>query len=150
MMVRIKGPENAESMVQQHFGDSFQLIEKNKALLNKPALQAQLDLLGTSCIADRCARNLWPPGELDARFRTTLEQLRAPDNIPSVSTTISWEEFQQYWRKAKEATSSSISGLQCGHWKTAAKSEYLAKVLANDKLITWAGHTAHAPEHWLI
>ena len=47
-----------------------------------------------------------------------------------VDIVVTMEDFQYYWRKAKERTSSSFSRVHFGHYKAAAKSEYLFKIHA--------------------
>ena len=47
----------------------------------------------------------------------------ASDPIP---TTISPTEFTRYWKRAKESTSSSLSGRHFGHYKAAANQPHLA------------------------
>ena len=54
----------------------------------------------------------------------------------SVCITITPEEFRQYWKRAREGTSLSLSGVHFGHYKAAAQSTELCNFLAKQvKLI---------------
>ena len=56
------------------------------------------------------------------------------------------EDFQHYWRRVKERTSSLYSGLHFGHYKAAAHSDYLSRIHAlMVPLITESGES---PERW--
>ena len=48
-----------------------------------------------------------------------------------ISAKISKDDFQQYWKKARERTASSISGLHFGHYKAAASSDLLSLLHAS-------------------
>ena len=45
-----------------------------------------------------------------------------------VNIVVSVEDFQHYWRRAKEKTASSFSDLHFGHYKAIAASDFLSKV----------------------
>ena len=45
-----------------------------------------------------------------------------------VSIVVMAEDFQHYWRRAKEKTSTLYSKLHLGHYKAAVKSKLLSKV----------------------
>lgn len=47
---------------------------------------------------------------------------------PPVDNKINVQEFQDYWRKIRERTSSSPSGRHFGQWKAIAKSDYLSAI----------------------
>ena len=61
-------------------------------------------------------------------FLTSIQRL--PGDPSPTKLSVSKEDFQDYWTKAKEDTSSSFSGLHFGHWKAAAKDDYLSEVHA--------------------
>ena len=65
---------------------------------------------------------------------------------PSVPCTISREDYQQYWKKAKESTSSSFSGLHFGHWKSAASYNFLSEIHSLFTEITIS--TGYIPLRW--
>jgi hypothetical protein len=47
-----------------------------------------------------------------------------------ISCEITKEDYQRYWKKPRERTSSSISGLHYGHYKAAAQSDQLSEIHA--------------------
>jgi hypothetical protein len=59
-----------------------------------------------------------------------------------ISCEITRQDFQQQWRKARERTSSSLSGLHYGHYKAAAESDFLSEIQA---LMTVLAVTGGAP-----
>ena len=63
-----------------------------------------------------------------------------------VDIVVTEEDFQHYWRRAKERTSFSYSGIHFSHYKAAAHSDYLSKIHALKlSLITESGNS---PERW--
>ena len=63
-----------------------------------------------------------------------------------VKITVSPEDFQYYWKRVKEQTSSSYSILQFGHYKSAAHSDFLSAChAAKLSIISKTGCT---PKHW--
>lgn len=101
--------------------------------LLQPDVLSRLGSLGwTSAAADilsgafDCAS--LPLSPASQRF---LQGLRHPDPaLPAISTSISRDDFIRYWRKAKESTSSSFSGLHFGHYKAATHSPFLSDIHA--------------------
>jgi hypothetical protein len=73
------------------------------------------------------------PAEVDAytnEFLNTIQACAPPDPTSRISCAITKEDFQAYWRKTKERTSSSISGLHYGHYKAAASDDFLSEIHA--------------------
>jgi hypothetical protein len=73
------------------------------------------------------------PAEVDDythEFLDTIQACAPPDPTARISCAITKEDFQVYWRKTKERTSSSISGLHYGHYKAAASNDYLSEIHA--------------------
>ena len=60
-----------------------------------------------------------------APFLSTTEKVAAIGNI---STQLSREEFQWYWKRCREYTSSGRSGLHFGHFKASSTNDYLTDV----------------------
>lgn len=58
------------------------------------------------------------------------------------------EDFVTFWKRAKENTSSSMSSLHFGHYKAAAHSEQINKILAQQ--ITVICHSGIPSEWWSI
>ena len=63
-----------------------------------------------------------------------------------VDIVVTMEDFQYYWRKAKERTSFSFSRVHFGHYKAAAKSEYLSRIHALK--LSLIAKTGCTPERW--
>jgi hypothetical protein len=50
--------------------------------------------------------------------------------LDQIDTSFTWEDFRAYWKKSNEWTSSSISTLHFGHYKTAIKNDKLSELQA--------------------
>ena len=61
-----------------------------------------------------------------------------------VDVIITKEDFQHFWKRAKERMSSSISTQHFGHYCAAAKSDYLSEVHA--KKLSLISKTGSPPE----
>ena len=84
----------------------------------------------TTITARRILRGtfVYPPG-FDKATKEILQEcaairLQVPKN--SVSTTITLDDWIAYWKKAREETSSSISGRHFGHYKAGLDSDHIA------------------------
>ena len=54
--------------------------------------------------------------------------MRRPLFQSHISAKITTSDFKSYWKKAKELTSSSMSGLHFGHYKSAVDSSFLTAI----------------------
>ena len=73
------------------------------------------------------------PPDVDASTTLVLEEiirLFCTLHEGHSGITIGTEEFKYYWRRAKEKTSSSISGIHFGHYKSVVYSPSLSDFLA--------------------
>jgi hypothetical protein len=73
------------------------------------------------------------PDNFDQATREILEEcarIRLTIPIDAVSTVISPTQWASHWRKAKETTSSSISGRHFGHYMAGTKSPYICYLQA--------------------
>ena len=73
-----------------------------------------------------------PPG-VDDFTKDFLSCLQFSQNVSpddKIQTSITKEDFQRYWHKARECTSSSISGLHFGHYKSVARNDFLSEMHA--------------------
>jgi hypothetical protein len=71
--------------------------------------------------------------ETDDYTREFLQTIQAGaplDPQSQLSCEITKEDFQRYWKKPRERTSSSISDLHYGHYKAAATDDTLSKIHA--------------------
>ena len=59
-----------------------------------------------------------------------LKFLKRPEGVPPTRIQISTKDYDKYWKKAKERTSSSWSGLHFGHWKAAQGKPAISQVHA--------------------
>ncbi len=66
----------------------------------------------------------------DKEIKEFLEMLAIPKFKKHISSKIKTEDFQNYWKKANKKTSLSISGLHCGHYKSAAENKSISKLHA--------------------
>jgi hypothetical protein len=85
------------------------------------------------------------PTEVDnftGEFLQTIQASASLDPQLRISCKITKEDFQQYWKKPRECTSSSISHLHYGHYKAAAHSNHLSKIHV---LLTELAVTAASP-----
>ncbi len=60
--------------------------------------------------------------------------------------TLGDKQFQYYWQRCKEPTSSSISGIHFGHYKSAAYSDVITNFLSQKITLTAQGGCP--PDHW--
>ena len=89
-----------------------------------------------------------PPPETSPTTIIILEeiaQIWAQMKGGEVDIVVNIEDFQHYWRRAKEKTASSFSGLHFGHYKAIAASDFLSKVPLKLTLIS---KTGLAPKRW--
>ncbi len=63
-----------------------------------------------------------------------------------IDTSFSRKDFQAYWKKTWECTSSSISGLHFGHYKVATKNDRLSEMHAVSNNI--AVNSGYSPKWW--
>ena len=98
----------------------------------------QLPLLDIiSCLGDKEGADqvpdgtFTPPPGTDSVTCAILELPQCPDQATQdFSVAVSPEEHQKHWKRAKEDTSSSMSGPHFGHWKAATDSKSLSEVHA--------------------
>ena len=86
---------------------------------------------------------------LDDGTRIFIRHLKVKNeimNLPPVSNKITVEEFQDYWRKVREKTSSSPSGHHFGHWKAIAKSRDMSTIFS--KMTSLPVETGYSTIRW--
>jgi len=87
------------------------------------------------------------PPEVDDYTRKFISSLRRPPNLPPPQTlSISAANFQSYWRRAWECTSSSYSGLHFGHYKAAASCPTWSELHAIFTQLCFAN--GFSPQRW--
>ena len=65
-----------------------------------------------------------------------------------VNVVITKEDFQYFWKRAKERTASSISKVHFGHYTSAAHSDLLSEIHA--RKLSLIAQTGNAPERWRV
>ncbi len=63
-----------------------------------------------------------------------------------ISMVFIMEDFQAYWKKSKEQSLSSLSGLHFGHYKAAMYKDMLSKM--HVVFIYIAMNSGYFPKHW--
>ena len=64
----------------------------------------------------------------------------------AVNITVTKEDYQYFWQRIKERTSSLFLGIHYGHYKVCSHSDLLSEIQAlKFSLVT---RTGEAPEHW--
>ena len=91
------------------------------------------------------------PEEIDEATAEILEEIgsmgmQLANGSVSITITITPEEFRQYWKRAREGTSSSLSGVHFEHYEAAAHSAELSGFLA--KQVTLIARTGCPPKRW--
>ena len=119
-----------------------------------PVCQGVLfDLLGvyadTNAAVEILEGTFAPPPDTDQRTILVLNEIAAiwkKIGDGEISIVISQEDYQYYWKRVKERTSSSISGLHFGHYKSIAYDDDLSRLLA--KKFSLIVQTGAGPERW--
>jgi hypothetical protein len=145
--------KTSQSDVEQHTmamcSDRFRLTE-NTPLCQEP-MRSELGLLAVNTEAAHAILQgtYTVPAKTDEYTREFLNTIQASsphDPQLQISCVITKEDCQRYWRKTKERTSSSISGLHYGHYKVASSHDTLSKIHA---LMTKLAVTGGSPlAHW--
>jgi hypothetical protein len=90
--------------------------------------------LGTTSAAQQILAGTYkpPPGvdDLTKEFLPILQAMAPLDPANRISCEITRQDFQHHWKKAKERTYSSLSGLHYGHYKAPTHSDLLSEIHA--------------------
>jgi hypothetical protein len=93
-----------------------------------------LGYMGTTKAARQILEGTYepPPGvdDLTRQFFAELQATAPLDPANRISCEITRQDFQHHWRRSRERTSSSVSGLHYGHYKAASHSELLSEIHA--------------------
>ena len=135
VQVRLPSGEVEEKHTQTEVEDAIMdtisrryRLTESTPFLQEP-LRSILGLTGTSSNAMQILEGSFIcPESVDEVTQTVIQLLRRPTILETpVSSRISREDYVRYWSRAREATSSSFSGLHFGHWKAATHNEWLAE-----------------------
>ena len=140
--------ETVEAAIAEENSKRFSLA--NSAPICQGALFELLGFSANTETAEQILEGTWiPPEDTDGPTLIILKEIAriwGKMQNGEVNIIISQEYFQHYWKRVKERTSSSFSGLHFGHYKAAAHSDFLSKVHALKlSIIT---KTGSAPERW--
>ena len=90
-----------------------------------------------------------PPEGTDGPTRIILEEISKiwhKMEGKEVDIVITREDFQFFWKRSREKTASSYSGLHFGHYKAAAHSNLLSDI--HSSKLSLISQTGEAPERW--
>jgi hypothetical protein len=122
----------------------------NSAPICQGLLAEQLGLLADTETAQRILDGTFKAGpEINDATTLLLQEIGRLGCMLTngeVIIEITADEFQEYWRRAREATSSSYSGIHFGHYKAAGQSEFLSSFFA--KKISLIARTGCPPHRW--
>ena len=140
--------EETEEFVFEENEYRFQLAAD--APISKTRLLEQLGYLADTEVAQQIIEGTFEiPDEIDDATALVLEEIgRIGVQMTSgeITLTITPEEFQYFWKRIKEGTASSYSGIHYGHYKAAAHSDKISSFLS--KKITLISKTGVPPERW--
>ena len=92
------------------------------------------------------------PSDMDPAMKLILEEIGKLSikivNREENEIVITHEEFQSFWRRVNEFTSSSMLGVHYGHYNAATQDEVSTKVLAQQ--LTIIARSGIPPEDWSI
>jgi hypothetical protein len=119
--------EAVEKAIMETIDLHYQLTH-SMPFLQDP-LVSTIGLTGTSLAAQQILKGTFIcPAGVDKTTQLLIQLLRRPaDGVLCTETSITGKDFQQYWRCVQEHTSSSMSGLNFGHWKAAAQLDELSE-----------------------
>ena len=140
--------EDTEDFIFEEAKMRFQLAAE--APISSSTLREQLGYLANIEIAQQLVEGRYElPEDLDDATTLLLQEIgRVGIQLTNgeVKIDISPEEFQYFWKRIREGTASSYSGVHYGHYKAAAHSEKISQFLA--KKITLISRTGCPPDRW--
>ena len=134
--VQVKVNETWTTLTSRH--DVEEAIMKNNSKrfhlasttpLMQPLAVQVIGYLGNTPLADSIVQGTFNPSpDLDTYTQKFLNIIGKRPTLPSISSNISNHDFQRYWRRCREKTSSSMSGRHFGHYKAASRNTYLSTI----------------------
>jgi hypothetical protein len=138
--------DTVEKAIMDAIEERYKLSHQSP-FLQDPLLSI-LGLTGNSTAAQQILDGTFIcPDGVDDTTKTIVQLLQRPFvGAKRVDTEISRHDYQRYWKRAKESTSSSYSGLHFGHWKAAAACDELSEIHSLfTEIATTSGYT---PPRW--
>lgn len=157
-LAHCKGDENSFSSVTTYQGRTifeetevrFHLAAEAPIAIERTQLIHQLGYLCDSDIAQQIIEGTYKiPDEVDVATAMVLTEIgKIGVQLTNRDTTImiTPDEFLYFWKRIREGTASSYSGVHCGHYKAAAHSDCILSFLV--KKITLIARTGCPPERW--
>jgi hypothetical protein len=119
-----------ERLIIENIADHFWLTEDTPPM-SEPLL-SDLGYLADTSAAEEILQGTYvcPPGtdEYTQDFLLFLQRSPNVNALDQIDTSFTREDFQAYWKKSNERTSSSISTLHFVHYKTAIKNDKLSEL----------------------
>ena len=121
-----------ERLIIENNAAHFWLTEDTPPM-SEPLL-SDLGYLADTSAAEEILQGTYvcPPGtdEYTQDFLQFLQRSPNVNALDQIDTSFTREDFRAYWKKSNERTSSSISTLHFGHYKTAIKNDKLSELHA--------------------
>jgi hypothetical protein len=129
--IRFTDQEEVEKCIIDEVSHRFRLTEQWSPFRTGPLADA-VGLLGDSPAADNIINGTFEADfDIDHHTKEIIKLLKLPASIKKegpINFILSAQNFSSHWKHAKESTSSSISGMHFGHYKTAALNPILSKI----------------------
>lgn len=144
--VRVEGKEAVEEKIMQNNEKRFRLTETTP-MMRSPMKEVLGYLSATDAAQQILDGTFRCPSEVDSTAADFIHSLRITHPNPTeVSSSVTLDDYKSYWKRAKERTSSSMSGLHFGHWKACASDDTLSEINAIFTEITIS--TGYSPPRW--
>ena len=136
-------------MVQEECKARFTLAHNTPIM--KHSLVGKLRYLEDEDIARAIVDGTYEiPPELDEATKYILQEIGSMGRKIRIGDgheiTFSTEDFQTFWRKVSEWTTSSLSSIHYGHYKAAVKGKLVSKI--NAQQLTVIARSGMAPMRW--
>ena len=146
-----KEQEDVEQVIQQECEVRFTLA--HSAPIMRTLLGERLRYLSDEEIARQIITGTYEiPDDLDPATSLILKEIGRMGvklvNGEGEELEISPEDFIKFWKRVKEFTSSSMSGIHYGHYKAAAQDEFSSRLLAQQ--LTVIARSGVPPESWSV
>jgi hypothetical protein len=143
--------EDVKNAIQQECKIQFSLAHSAPIMMT--LLGEQLQYLSDEALAQAIITGTYEiPSDMDPATKLILEEIGKLGikliNDKGTKIIITPEDFQQFWTKVGEFTSSSMSGIHYGHYKAAIQCNISTRILAQQ--LTVVARSRISPESWSI
>ena len=119
--VTLTTQQEVEDAIIAYLPSRFNLASTTP-LMQPNAVQG-IGYLGNTSIADSIIEGTFAPSpELDPYVQKFLQFIGKRPTLPTIPNTVTSGDFQSYWRRSRDRTSSSMSGRNFGHYNAASNS----------------------------